>query len=105
MSARSAWPTIRRVAQVASHRNGVGGEPFHVVLFTATGGAKGDVMMATVFEAPGHVAVVRVAPLSDPKVGAEFGLNSYRGDYYEDDLRAVIADWQASRFPASQAAS
>jgi len=47
-------------------------------------------MLAMVFDEPGHVAVVDVAKLSDPAVGVAFGVNSWRGDQFEPELRAAI---------------
>lgn len=48
-------------------------------------------MLATVFDEPGHVAVVDVLKLSDPKIGVAFGGNSWRGDRFEAELRQAIA--------------
>lgn len=48
-------------------------------------------MVASVFDEPGHVAVFAVGKLSEPDVGVAFGENSYRGDRYEPELRAAIA--------------
>lgn len=86
MSAR----LIRRVQQVAHHRNGVAGEPFHAVLFENA--EDGALMVGVVFDtAEFAVAVLKVEPLSDPAVGVTFGANSFRGDQYAAELRAAIA--------------
>lgn len=86
--------TIRSIKQIASHRNGVGGEGFHAVLFTAREGNRH--MVATVFEAPGHVSVLEV-PMLSMKEGVTFGLNSWAGDTFERELREAISKWEAKR--------
>jgi hypothetical protein len=112
---------ISSVHQVAWHRNGVGGEGFHAVVFDtetehcakcngfATLGINGlkqtvcmscgptsaetsaTRMVAIVFDGPGQVAVLDIAKLSDPAVGVAFGENSWRGDQYEAELRSAIS--------------
>lgn len=46
------------------HRNGVGGVPFHAVLFRDSGDEAG-VKLGVVFDAPAHVAVLDVARLAE----------------------------------------
>lgn len=77
---------IRKVHQVAYHRNGVAGNGFHAVLFTATTRER---MIATVFDERGNIAVLRVPDLAQND-GVTFGVNSWRGDDYEPELRAAI---------------
>jgi hypothetical protein len=75
------------------HRNGVGGAPFHTVIFDEAKGAHPDDQgrkVGIVFEQDGHCAVLDVA----------FGSNSWRGDEYEPHLRDAIkahdkAAWKA----------
>lgn len=113
---------VTAVTQVAYHRNGVGGNGFHAVLFETShtvcanckghdsaGWTDGDgrptpcpncngtvfetssrPMLGIVFDESGSVAVVDVAKLSDPAIGVAFGKNSWRGDRFEDELRAAI---------------
>jgi hypothetical protein len=80
------------ILKIARHRNGIGGAPFHVVLFLDPDGGKGD-FAATVFEAPGHVSVLNVPFTAERNIEMSQG-NSWRGDYYEERLRNVIADWE-----------
>lgn len=75
------------VTQVAYHRNGICGEGFHAVLFTD---AEHGPMVGVVFDERGQCAVLQVPKLSDPAIGVRFGLNSWRGDNYEDALRKAI---------------
>lgn len=76
-----------KILQIARHRNGVCGAPFYVVTFTdREHGA--DVMLAVVFDEPDHVAVLSTAILPD----VSFGVNSWRGDNFEDELRRKIAE-------------
>lgn len=79
------------VKQVSYHRNGVSGEGFFAVLFERGGG---HLMVASVFDAPGAVAVYQVDFLST--VGVLFGDNSWRGDVFEPQLREAIAEYSAA---------
>ncbi len=75
-----------RILEIAYHRNGCFGADFHSVLFYQTDRRQG-VMHATVFAAPGHVAIHQVSMLSDKVVGDG---NKWRGDEFEDALRDAI---------------
>ena len=75
------------------HRNGVAGEPFHVVIFDEDRNARPDDQgrkVAIVFEAPWHIAVLGIAKLAAGDI--RFGSNSWRGDEYEPHLRKAIAN-------------
>ncbi len=80
-----------KIITIAYHRNGIAGEPFHVVLFDDNG----DRMVGIVFEEPAHCAVLNVALLSAGDIG--YGSNSWRGDSYETALRESIAAASASQ--------
>lgn len=58
---------------IASHRNGICGAPFHVILFTDDT----DPMLAIVFQEPWHCAVLQRDQLAAGDVA--FGSNSWRG--------------------------
>ena len=73
------------IDQIAHHRNGVCGEPFHAVLFRAPDAGR---MLGVVFDAPGHVAVFDLDKLLLGNVA--FGVNSWRGDRYEPLLREAV---------------
>lgn len=78
------------VESIAFHRNGVSGEGFHVVTFF-------DVdrpMVGVVFESKGSVAVFERDLLGQGQIA--FGINSWRGDLYERELRTVIQEWEGS---------
>lgn len=75
---------------ISRHRNGISGEPFHVILFYDD-----DVrLVATVFAEPGYVSVL--CPDRTYHGDIEFGSNSWRSDYYEDWLRARIVEYEKS---------
>ena len=74
-----------KLLDLARHRNGVGGEPFCVVRFRCDG----DDMIATVFDAPWHTAVLSLSKLAEGVIA--FAENSYRGDEFEPWLRKKIA--------------
>jgi formylmethanofuran:tetrahydromethanopterin formyltransferase len=87
------------IEQIAGHRNGIAGAPFHVVTFTflVAGEAARRPMVATVFEQAGAVAVFDRAALGRGEIafgGTEGGCNSWRGDSFEADLRAAIVAWE-----------
>lgn len=77
-----------KVTKVARHRNGISGEPFHVVLFKCPDAGN---MVATVFEKSGHVAVLNVDKTAAGDVDT-FGNNCWRGGHYEKDLRFAIKE-------------
>ena len=81
-----------KVIEIAYHRNGVNGSGFHVVRFKwyERGERQNhNNMLAIVFEAADHVAVLDADKL--PVI--VFGVNSWRGDDFEPELRAAIKAW------------
>lgn len=83
------------VKQIEFHRNGIAGEGFYAILFTSDsdgmGGVEGDsLFVATLFDEPGYCAVLRVPDLSEADKGVTFGINSWRGDVFEDELRQAV---------------
>ena len=100
---------IRKIEEIAYHRNGISGMPFHVVKFLGEAGP----MLGVVFPIPeedidggcvadGCVAVFQRTLLACDDI--EFGSNSWRGDHYEAELRAAIKDWSdrwKERLPAA----
>jgi hypothetical protein len=83
---RVRGPLVERVTSVSLHRNGISGEPFHVVVFEAVGGD--SKMLAVMFDGPGQVAVLDLDLLEEAII--EFGENSFRGDDYEPELRVAV---------------
>lgn len=75
------------ILNIDYHRNGIGGAPFHAVVFRDTG-PEGSVKLGVVFDTLHHVAVLDLAKLADCDI--EFGSNSWRGDVYELGLRRAI---------------
>jgi hypothetical protein len=75
-----------KTINIASHRNGIAGAPFDVVLFEDDDRSR---KVAIVFDAPRHCAVLDVAKLA--RADIVFGSNSWRGDHYEPHLRKLIA--------------
>lgn len=75
------------------HRNGVGGEPFYVVLFNDLESEDHDQnpMVAVLFHEPMTCAVLSVPRLATATI--EFGMNSWRGDRYSDALRPALQTW------------
>lgn len=78
---------MKTILNVARHRNGVSGNPFHVVIFR-DGRQK---MIGIVFEEPGNVAVFDSNLLAAGVIA--FGENSWRGDDYEAFLRAAAKQY------------
>lgn len=80
-----------KVREIASHRNGISGAPFHLVIFEEVKGAPAHEQgrkLGIVFAEPGHCAVLDIAKLAAGDIA--FGSNSWRGDEYEIYLRAAI---------------
>lgn len=79
-----------RVLEVAFHRNGCHGEPFYAIRFRDGR----QLFLAFVHEQPDRVVVI------DPLMAAETvasGINSWRGDLYEEALRKAIAHFEDER--------
>jgi len=90
------------VTKVARHRNGIGGEPFYVVLFHLVASPECP-MIATVFDGPGAVAVLARGQVASGDI--DFGVGSYRGDIYEPALRSAIEEHEAARADENLAAT
>lgn len=75
-----------QLVAVSYHRNGIGGNGFHVVLFSDH---DQGLMVANVFDERGSVAVLNVQMLVDGNIEFAKG-NSWRGDHYEPWLREQI---------------
>jgi hypothetical protein len=80
-----------KIIDIAFHRNGICGAPFHVVLF-ADQDPQGSRKVAIVFDERAHCAVLDIAMLHAGEIA--FGLNSFRGDNYEPYLRLAIKEHQ-----------
>jgi len=82
---------IKESAEKAYHRNGVYGEGFCVVTFDAVVEGSLYPMVAVVFKEKHKVAV-----FDRKKLGAgviEFGLNSWRCEDFEKELREIVGEW------------
>jgi len=92
---------VVNVHEIAYHRNGVSGEPFYVVTFTAPPvvgempGSRGE-MVAVVFDMDADdmpESTRRTAVFDRELLGAgviAFAENSWRGDHYDHELRQAI---------------
>jgi hypothetical protein len=69
---------------IAFHRNGIDGSPFYAVLFRDGESRK----LAILFNAEAHCAVLDVEKLHAGDIA--FGSNSWRGDQFEQPLRAAV---------------
>jgi hypothetical protein len=81
------------IIDIAYHRNGVGGAPFHVAIFDEDKSAHPDDQgrkVGIVFEQEWHTAVLDIAKLARGDIA--FGSNSWRGDNYESRLRTAISN-------------
>jgi hypothetical protein len=80
-----------RIIDIAFHRNGVGGAPFHVAIFDEDKSVRPEDQgrkVGIVFEEEAHCAVLDIAKLAAGDVA--FGSNSWRGDEYEPHLRRAV---------------
>lgn len=80
------------IIDIASHRNGICGAPFQVVLFSDHDPEKGSRKVAILFDERHRCAVLDVAMLHAGDIA--FGSNSWRGDNYEPYLRVAINEHQ-----------
>jgi len=80
-----------QIQEIAYHRNGIGGEGFHVATFTddRDSDVEGRQMVAVVFETAMHTAVFDRELLGQGVIA--FRENSYRGDHFNSELRGAIA--------------
>ena len=74
------------IEQIQNHRNGISGAPFHVLIFQDDEQGR---MLGIVFQEPYHVAVFNLDKLAQGNIA--FGVNSWRGDWYEPYLRTAIS--------------
>lgn len=79
-----------KTIDIAYHRNGIGGAPFHVILFEDDSGRK----VGIVFDEPYHCAVLDVDKLAAGDIA--FTSNSWRGDQFEPILRRAIHQSQST---------
>ena len=79
---------LKRIIAIDYHRNGIGGAPFHVILFEDCS-EDGSRKVSVIFDQPDHCAVIDMAKLAVGDIA--FGSNSWRGDVYEPSLRQAIA--------------
>ena len=75
-----------KIHAIEYHRNGVAGNGFHAILFTCP--EHGN-FLATVFPEKGQCAVINTDLLITN--GVKLGINSWRGDWFETELRKAIA--------------
>lgn len=78
-----------KITGLSYHRNGVHGNGFHVVLFTWKDGRRTRRMVATVFMESGNLAVLDIDETAAGNIAFAEG-NSWRGDDFEQVLRAAI---------------
>lgn len=97
---------IERILEIDYHRNGISGEPFHAVVFSHIDDAgERRRMLAFVFPGSGpqqarlngRVAVVATDRLLSD--GVAFGVNSWRGDQFEPELRKAIEAHELGALP------
>lgn len=87
---------VTTVETVARHRNGVSGRPFYVVLFRDQDRRR---LLGIVFDnddgSHEHDTCVAVLDPAMANAGqvSTFSDNCFRGDYFQDELRKVIREW------------
>lgn len=82
---------VSRIIEVAFHRNGISGAPFHVVNFIDTEDHR---KVGILFDDDFHCAVLDIDLLNDNVIA--FIKNSWRGDRYEPELREAIEEHRKS---------
>jgi hypothetical protein len=84
------------ILAIDSHRNGIGGNRFHVVLFE-TSDVPDEKMLAIVFPEDGNIAVIGLGMAYEHN-NVAFGSNSYRYEFFEDELRKAVKDYDKGMF-------
>jgi hypothetical protein len=79
-----------KIIDIAFHRNGICGAPFHAIIFRDPDVGQ---MLGVVFDEPHHVAVFNMEKLAIGNI--TFGVNSWRGDQYETTLRKAIESFNS----------
>jgi hypothetical protein len=87
MTRQRNTPVRIRVIDWDCHRNGICGAPFHVVIFEDVDD-ENTRKVGILFDAPHHCAVLDIGKLSAGNI--TFGINSYRGDVFEEALRSSL---------------
>ena len=87
MTSRKQSAVQIRVVDWDYHRNGICGAPFHVVLFDDVDD-ENTRKVGILFEQPHYCAVLDVTKLTAGNIA--FGVNSYRGDRFEESLRSAL---------------
>ena len=84
-----------KIRKMARHRNGISGEPFHVLLFSSKEISNG---IAIIFkEASGLNPMVAILDLDKAATGdIAFGSNSWHGDEFSDQIRLTLETIQSS---------
>lgn len=77
---------------IGYHRNGISGEGFHTLRWKMRDGQTRN-MLAVVFDGNGQCAVI---DMDEPE-------ETWRGDYFEAELRAAIKAWEDRRAKALSA--
>ena len=86
----SAYGTTVHVDEIAHHRNGIAGEPFYVVKFQDSAMPERK-MVGVVFKKKYETAVFDRRELGKGNIAFAEG-NSWRGDHYDEPLRAAIQE-------------
>src|SRR3546814_13668621 len=94
--APDSMPSDLKIKQVAHHRNGVGGVPFHVVLFQFRDDTVVRNMMAIVMPEEMKTAVLDVDQTAAGNVAFGAG-NSWSGDQFDKELRQADAAYERMR--------
>ena len=84
------------VLDITRHRNGISGEPFSLVIFSASPEGKELKFSAVVFDDPGYCAVVclDMAPFDSSDNSSDH--NFWRGDWFEPELREAIKKFESN---------
>lgn len=86
---------MKKILDVAHHRNGVSGSPFYVIRFRD---GKQE-MIGILFDTSRHVAVFDSKLLAENVIA--FAQNSWRGDEYEPFLRDAAAKYHEKLYAAT----
>ena len=88
---------VKKYIDIDYHRNGIGGEGFHTVLFENEDGQR---MVGITFNQGDTANGILTAVLDVDMLNQEnirFGENSWRGDNYHDELQEIVKEYNLEK--------
>lgn len=88
---------VKKYKEIDYHRNGIGGEGFHAIVFENTDGQR---MVGITFNQGDTANGILTAVLDIDLLNQEnirFGENSWRGDNYHEELQEIVKEYKSEK--------